>query len=242
MRLTGIVRRIHLWSGVVLGFQVLLWMLSGVVMSWYHIDLVRGDKSAPAPAVIELGVEDYVPVQRIISKTEGAHEIELRQFLGRPVYEVRSAAGAQIFDALNGERLSPIGEHQARVVAQNGFAGEAELVRIVLIEDPGTEMRGIGPRPVWRAVFNDRLNTRIYVSPTTGEILRRRNDVWRLYDFFWMLHIMDYDERNDFNNPLLRIASAAGLLFAISGLAMLFFKQSRNLILKDVRKVRGKKP
>ena len=33
-----------------------------------------------------------------------------------------------------------------------------------------------------------------------------------------MLHIMDFDERDDFNTPLLQIAAALGVLLALSGL------------------------
>lgn len=33
-------------------------------------------------------------------------------------------------------------------------------------------------------------------------------DRWRVFDFLWMLHIIDFDSRDDFNHPLLQIASA----------------------------------
>jgi hypothetical protein len=52
---------------------------------------------------------------------------------------------------------------------------------------------------------------------------------------------MDYEERRDFNNPLVRVASAAGLVFAISGLVMIFFKRSRQLIVHDVKTLTGRK-
>ena len=240
MTITGFIRRLHLWSGVVLGIQVFLWMLSGVVMSVYHIDLVRGARNTPAPVIQTLNVNDYVSPNEILAKTDDASEIILRHFMGRPVFETRSASGAAIFDALTGERLSPIGVDDIRIIAHNGFVGDGDLVRVQLVDDPGPEMRHIGPRPLWRADFDDRLNTKIYLSPETGDILRRRNDVWRFYDFFWMLHIMDYENRDDFNNPLLRIAAVAGLLFAASGIVMLFFRRSRSALVHDIKKISGR--
>ena len=48
-----------------------------------------------------------------------------------------------------------------------------------------------------------------------------------MFDFVWMLHIMDYDERSDANNALLRIASATGLLFAVTGVWLLFYSFRR---------------
>ena len=237
MSIVAIVRRFHLWAGVLFGVQVILWMLSGVVMSWYHIDLVRGDRQAVASVASSLDADDYLSPARIIEQAGEVEQITLRRFQGRPVYETRSADGAAIYDALDGKRLSPISEEAARAIARNGFAGAGEVTRLQLVEDPGSEMRGIGPRPIWRAQFDDRLHTRIYVSPETGVILRRRNDVWRLYDFFWMLHIMDYEERHDFNNLLLRAASAAGLLFSLSGFAMIFFRKSRAVLAGDISMV-----
>jgi len=67
----------------------------------------------------------------------------------------------------------------------------------------------------------DARHTTLYVSPQTGEVVARRNDLWRAFDFVWMLHIMDYDEREDFNHPLLIATAATALLFVLSGLGML---------------------
>ena len=51
--------------------------------------------------------------------------------------------------------------------------------------------------------------------------MARRNDWWRLFDVVWMLHIMDYDTRDDFNHPLLIVSAATALLFALSGVVLL---------------------
>jgi len=38
-----------------------------------------------------------------------------------------------------------------------------------------------------------------------------------------MLHIMDYDEREDFNHPLLYLTALAALLFSLSGVVLIFY-------------------
>ena len=146
---------------------------------------------------------------------EGVTEVRLKSFLGRPTYEVTGANGIALFSAETGARISPISEEQAREIAKSDFSGDDEIIAVERMTNPPNEYRGA--TPVWRVSFDDGLNTRLYISPDTGEISARRNQVWRLYDFFWMLHIMDYGEREDFNNPLIRAASATGLLFALSG-------------------------
>lgn len=239
MKFYGVIQRIHLWAGVLLGIQVLLWMLSGVVMSWYHIELVRGERSmfsAPAP---ELETRSYASPGGVIAQFDGASSVELRYFLNRPVYEVKGDRRAAIFDAITGDQISPIDEDAARAAAEQDYVGDGEIEQVALLSHPPHEYRG--RTPVWRADFNDKLNTRLYVSRETGKIAARRNDVWRLYDFFWMLHIMDYEEREDFNNPLVKAASAAGFIFAVTGLFMVLMKKGRNMIRRDVEFITGRR-
>ncbi|MFT6661534.1 MAG: exosortase/archaeosortase [Maricaulis maris] len=58
-------------------------------------------------------------------------------------------------------------------------------------------------------------------------VTARRNDTWRVFDFFWMLHIMDYEERENFNNPLLITASVFALVTVLAGLLLLVLRLQR---------------
>lgn len=237
MTVYGVVRRIHLWAGLVLGAQIILWMLSGVVMSWYDIDVVRGSVNAPPAAPRELEATSYASPGGVITQSPGAYAVELKYFDGAPVYVVSGPLGRGLFNALSGEKLSPIGEPRARDLAKKAFVGKGDIADLSLLDDPPQEYRG--HRPVWRAQFDDPRNTRIYIAEDTGEVAARRNDVWRLYDFFWMLHIMDYEERDDFNNWALKIFAAAGLVFTISGAMMLAMRQGRRNLARDVLALTG---
>ncbi len=216
------IQTLHRWLGLILGAQVLLWMASGVVMSWFHIDLVRGETTASLDFPIELQARSYASPGGAIARMGGAQEVRLRTFLGKPVYEVTFGGDKALFSALTGARISPISEAQAREIATKGFIGDGEIRIAALVDDPPPEYRG--RTPVWRIDFDDPLRTRLYIPAQTGEIAARRNRVWRLYDFFWMLHIMDYEERENFNNPLIRAASATGLAFALTGLALVLLR------------------
>lgn len=77
---------------------------------------------------------------------------------------------------------------------------------------------------MWQVRFDDGRDTTLYVSERNGQVVARRTDIWRLYDFFWMLHIMDYRERVDFNHPLLVAASAVALALAATGIWLLFYR------------------
>ena len=48
-----------------------------------------------------------------------------------------------------------------------------------------------------------------------------RTDAWRLKDFFWMLHTMDYRGRDDFNNPLVVAVGVSAAWVGLTGLWLL---------------------
>jgi len=76
------------------------------------------------------------------------------------------------------------------------------------------------PPPVWQIEYDDGPKTRLYLDAETAELRAVRTKLWRVYDFMWMLHIMDYDTRDNFNSWCLKLASFLALLFAISGMAL----------------------
>ncbi|MGK5512375.1 hypothetical protein ACSNN5_30410, partial [Brevibacillus formosus] len=70
--------------------------------------------------------------------------------------------------------------------------------------------------------FADDNASTYYVSATTGAVLERRNDTRRWWDFFWMLHNMDYVDRMSFNHPLIITAGVAMAWLAVTGFWLLF--------------------
>lgn len=241
MTFKSLIQRVHLWAGLILGIQVLLWMLSGVVMSWFPIELVRGEVSAYSAPDIPLDAQTYASPGGIIAQADGATSIELRRFMGQPVYLARGEDGAKgIYDASSGERISPLNEATVRKIAKQDYVGEGNIIRAALMLYPPHEYRA--ERPVWRVDFDDKYHTRLYILPNTGEVRSRRNDIWRLYDFFWMLHIMDYDERENFNNPLIMAASLTGFIFALSGMIIVFYRLGRGRYKNDLSLLTKKHP
>ena len=240
MTLKALVQRVHLWSGLLLGIQMLLWMLSGLVMSAFPIELVRGETTAFSAPPVPLEAQTFASPGGIIAQVDGVTSLELRRFLGRPAYLTSGQGAARaLFDAASGEKLSPLSESLARKVAEQDYVGQGEIVSAALVSFPPHEYRG--EKPVWRIDYNDRHHTRLYISPTTGEVRARRNDIWRLYDFFWMLHIMDYDERENTNTWQLRIFAGAGTVFTLSGMMIVFYRLRRGRYRNDLLFFAGKR-
>jgi uncharacterized iron-regulated membrane protein len=224
MRFRRFIRQAHRWLGLLIGLQVLLWVTGGVVMSSLRIEEVRGDHLAAKAPAAALGTAPLVPVTELLQRdaTRAPASVLLTTLLGRPVYRFTGGGETWLADATTGAPLSPLPQALAEAVARADYAGPAALLGMDWVEAPAPETRG-RELPLWRARFDDERNTAIYVSPDSGAVVARRNDLWRFYDFFWMLHIMDYQERESFNHPLLVATAVTALLFVATGLVMLFF-------------------
>ncbi|MDC0030177.1 PepSY domain-containing protein [Pseudomonadota bacterium] len=99
---------------------------------------------------------------------------------------------------------------------------------IEIINDPqrGSEYRG-RDLPLYKAISlsNEGKEINVYQDPFSGEIVAIRSAQWRIWDLMWGLHIMDWVDRDDIDNLLLKIFSFIALFTSISGV-ILFFKKS----------------
>jgi len=120
-------------------------------------------------------------------------------------------------DAVTGERLPALTEAQLRALAQTYYARDAAIASMVYLQsDFPDEVRFLST-PVWRANFDDWHGTSLYIDAVTGDLVTRRHTLWRVFDFMWMLHIMDYQTRDSINTVLLSAAATLGLFTVLIG-------------------------
>ena len=55
-------------------------------------------------------------------------------------------------------------------------------------------------------------------------MLTRRSELWRFFDLMWRLHVMDWDDGEDFNHPLIIVTAAASTILVLSGFVLLGFR------------------
>lgn len=221
---------LHNWMGLLVGIQIIFWFVGGLVMTVIPLDLVRGEVNMSARQSVSMPANELSELLAKIGRVN-LNDVTLQSVAGRKVVQVSRTAGAdQIFDSITGALLSPIEAETAEQVALADFsyrssdALESDVsvtASNLLTEEPGDFRRKL---PVWQVMLDDPDGTRIYVSPNTGQVLSRRNDYWRVFDFFWMLHIMDYEDREDFNNPLLIVTTFTSTLFVFTGIILLYFR------------------
>lgn len=209
-------RRIHKWVGLILGIQFVLWTVSGAIMALLDMDKVGGH-STPAPVEIAAGWPTDLLDPARLGAAEG---LVLRRILDRPVYEFRDGPDTRVIDARTG-RPVVIDSASAQQIAKQAFHHDTSVVSVERLERANLESRE-HDGPMWRVNFADEENSSAYVSAITGRPLVNRGDTWRVWDFVWMLHNMDYVNRTSFNHPLIIFVAFATLWLSFTGFYLLF--------------------
>ena len=214
---------LHRWiSGLAL-LQLAVWVTTGLFFSIAPIGSVRGahvEGANTLPLTDVAGVLSPKVVVAILSGTGPPPEsLELRASPRGPVYIVKHGMTVYRVDARTAERWA-VDEREATEIARRDQPGEPTIAAVApVLGDPPIEYRD-KPLPAWRVRMRDAAATVIYVDANTGDVTARRNDLWRVYDFLWSLHIMDYRKRESFNHPLIIIAASMGLLTVLTGTAL----------------------
>ena len=190
-------------------------------MTAVHIDIIHGDRFIREPGREAIRASEIVSPVVAASAIPGATSVRLSWFMGRPMYVVENSRGERLVNARDGAVLPRPSKTQIGEAAKRWYVGGEELARLSLINEIPGEVRGQKP-PIWRADFGGWNKPTLYLSPATGELISRRHELWRVFDFVWMLHIMDYGERENVNNWLLRAFTWLGLTMALSGAWLLW--------------------
>jgi hypothetical protein len=224
--------RVHKWLALFVGIQIVLWVAGGVVMTVLDIDRVHGDHIVGPPPHVDLNVENLISVSQAVDAAALDGDIEtvsVIPWLGRPVFRVESAGGARhLVDGLTSEVLTPISADTAVALVQEIYLGDQPPASVEYLESPNIEYRG-GPVPAWQVNFDDAYGATFYVSENWGVVTSRRNDEWRLFDFFWMLHVMGYWDRDDFNTWWLIGFALFSFVTVFAGLILLVIRMQRSL-------------
>jgi len=234
MNTKALFRKIHRWLGLLMALQIIAWMVSGLWFSLFPIEEIRGEHLTRSAEPLELASFGDLAARTDLQRALDEH-FEGRGWVLSKAQWVRQ--GGQLYWRLSGEsegksftRLLSVEDGRVQPMLSAAAVEQraqwwllspvpAEAVEWVGEDDAVSEIRG-RDLPLWRVRFAQPESLNLYLDPWTGEIVARRTDRWRVFDFLWMLHIMDFEEREDFNHPLLQIAAALGLIIALSGVLL----------------------
>lgn len=211
-------RRLRVWHrrlAVVTAVQLLLWTVSGVYFAFVDITMVRGEphRLEPQTQSIDLAQFDF-PV------TSTSELVIKSRLQGEFVVGATDAQSGQTkWLTPDGQLAAPLTADQAISLVLDKTDIAVNVTEWVTTAAEAAEYRG-RQLPLWRAYDVDKPSLRVYVDPRSGDIVAIRNTAWRAWDFLWMLHIMDYDDRDDIGTWLLKLFSIMALLTAIAGIAL----------------------
>jgi Na+-transporting NADH:ubiquinone oxidoreductase subunit F len=214
-------RKLHKWLGLVIGLQVILWAASGVIFAWLDPDAVGAANSVRSvePAVLPSTSVKTDPATWLNEyQPQDLYDIRAISLADRWVWRIELRDRVELRSLDDGARVN-VEEVWLRRLALERYAGTGHLIAVTLQTKPDIAARASGP--VWQAQFDDAQRTALYFAADDGHFIAARTATWRLYDFFWMLHTMDYVGRDNFNNPLIITVGMATLWLSISGVLLL---------------------
>ncbi|AKQ46107.1 hypothetical protein TH63_11460 [Rufibacter radiotolerans] len=235
------IRRWHRYLGLFAGLQFLAWSLGGLYFTWSNMDEIHGDFQRKEATALPWQ-PGWVSPDKVLSQLPPQStllDLKVVNVLGKPTYQVKyqghqpqatkghgpqaSAATYQLADARTGRLRPSLSRPEAIQIAKSAFIGNPEVKAVELVTEAnisGHHEYRESPLPAWAVTMDHPTNTTVYVAATLGTVNKFRNDKWRVFDFFWMLHTMDYQTRDHIGNWLLRAFSIIGVLTVLSGLVL----------------------
>ncbi|PKH00647.1 hypothetical protein CXF95_03000 [Paraglaciecola sp. MB-3u-78] len=228
-----------------IGIQFVIWSMTGAYMVFFDIDYIHGD-------TLVVNHQDKInphdiqySLSTLFSEYPSAENIRLSTFLQQTVYRfvVNTEKGPAQFllDARSGKTLSPISESKA-IAAAHYYSRLGKVKSVVLITDNPPFELSLRVLPAWRINFDDFGAPSIYISQATGELVGKRHTFWRLFDWMFRFHVMDYGDAEDVGNWLLFVVAFFAILGCLLGLIMTWFlvvKPFKNKAVSNKNKPRG---
>tara|TARA_B100001063_G_C16631730_1_gene486175 strand:- start:146 stop:751 length:606 start_codon:yes stop_codon:yes gene_type:complete len=201
MKIKKFTRNLHRYLSIFVSIQLLLWTVSGIYFAYNKIELVRGEQYR-LPKDVEYRIFDR---------------------LGSSIIETIENGEKSYGTYPDRKPIKPLTIEEAiKITRQKTSLNPIEAILIESVA-AGSEYRGTLPAYKVKTETKDKIN--VYVGYMTGDISSIRSDSWRIWDLMWSLHIMDYKERDNINNILLKALSILALVTSLSGITLFFVKR-----------------
>ena len=196
------IRKIHRYLSIFIAIQLLLWTVSGIYFTFNKIEMVRGEQY-------------WLPLET---------EYRIFKRLGQDIIETNNNGVKTYSTHPQNFPVNMLSPEEAITIAKEKTSLNPLSVSLIEKVERGVEYRG-RRMPTYKVSTDTNDGINIYVDSVTGDIAAIRSDSWRAWDLLWALHIMDYQDRDNINNLLLKIFSVLALISSITGI-ILFFKKT----------------
>ena len=236
MKIIHSFKRLHKWFALLVGIQLLLWIVSGIGFSFIDHREVSGsfifkkqhnEQSNPLDSIIDFSA--------VMEKYPTAKSVKQYKLLEQGLVKVSTPNNSFLLDVDGLEKFA-INKNLINQLVSASYLGGGTLESLELVSTRYEENRKFD-LPSWKVSFDDPFGSTLYFSSVTGEYQGIRTDSWRINDFFFMLHFMDYGQRDDFNHPLIIFAALVLVFFSFSGLLLVYSSFSKQDFTKLINRV-----
>ena len=211
-----IVRNTHKYLSFFISIQLLLWTISGIYFAFNKIENVRGEQ-------YRLQSPSNYSFKNIEFEIPEVTSAVVKKRLDKTIVAASTKAGMRYFDEA-GDPLKKISFDEAKKIVLKNTLLKPIAVEEINESKKGSEYRG-RQLPIYKVITHNANNKEInaYLNIFSGDIVAIRSAQWRIWDLMWGFHIMDWQERDNIDNMLLKIFSVLALISSLSGI-LLFFK------------------
>ena len=221
----------HKWLMAFIGLQFLIWAITGVYMVTVDIHYIHGESLVKnQQQKLELNKAVY-PINSLVADYPEAKNISLVSIIDRQAFIFTNGEQGKVaIDAVTGTKLPDMSEKSAKQIARYYYADNDKIIATKLISSAVDKPDELSARhlPVWQVTFDNFAKPTLYINQYTGQIVTKRHNYWRLFDWMWRFHIMDYDDGENVANWFLFLIVSLGILAALVGAVLTYFRVFRS--------------
>jgi hypothetical protein len=234
-----LIRKLHRWLGLVFSITVMLASGSGVLHN-----VMTNTQAPPPPAKPSGGGMDVNAIK--ISVAEGVAKlaeanaevaaVNLRGIGGQPWYQIytKTSRSPQYVSAVDG-RVDPAMDEAYAAEIATKFLGGAAVKKTDFLTDFNSEYINIFRiLPVYRFDAGDALETRVYVSTTTGS-MTRHTDRRRQFEatIFTNIHKLGFIPDKKTRDLVLTVVNCGIFIVSCLGITLFFATRPKKTVKLD---------
>jgi len=228
-----LIRKLHRWLGLFFSLSVLMASGSGVihnVMTRTQAPPPRAQPSGGGMDVNAIKITVAEAVARLGGASNAVQAVNLRGIKGQPWYQIytKDTRGPHYISAIDGRNDPAQDESYAEEIARN-FLGNKAVRKTDFLTAFNLEYLNIfRVLPVYRFDNDDALETRVYVSTTTGSVTRH-TDRKRQFEatIFTMFHKLGFIPNKDIRDLVLTVLTCGTFLVSVLGIWLFFTTRPR---------------
>ncbi len=223
-----LIRKLHRWLGLLFSLSVLIASGSGVLHNVMTRTQAPPPSARPSGGGMDVQAIKLTVAEAVAKLSEPSPEVQavnLRGIGGQPWYQIytKGAKGPQYVSAIDGRNDPAQDEAYAAEIAKNFLAGAAVKKTDYLTAFNTEYINIFRILPVYRFDSGDALDTRVYVTTTTGSVTRH-TDKQRQFEatIFSNFHKLGFIPNKDTRDLVLTVLTFGTFLVALLGIALFF--------------------